>query len=311
MSLITRCPQCATLFKVEPEQLSVAQGWVRCGQCDHVFNATLSVVGVPVLQPAPNLEVAPGVPRVDLEGLLRRKDVVADSVSVPVTPPAAFVPAPPSNVPSRIEPALNGPLRTEPAHVPVSVVPPVPLPASIDAVAPVPSAHTVASSAPLRPSFLTRIRHSRVLRIGTTLLLVVGLWFQTVIYARNELAARFPGLLPVLTAFCEPMQCRVEPLRRLEGGVVIDSSSFARGDAGFVLNLTLRNSADLPLAMTSMELTLTDAQDRAVIRRVLSPADMGAPETLEPGQVWESALAVRPVSVTSDIAGYRLVSFYP
>jgi hypothetical protein len=154
------------------------------------------------------------------------------------------------------------------------------------------------------------MRRSRVPLIGMTLLLVVGLWLQTFIYARNELAARFPVLVPALTTLCVPMQCNLEPLRRLEG-VVIDSSSFARGDAGFVLNLTLRNSADLPLAMTSMELTLTDAQDRAVIRRVLSPADMGAPEALEPGQVWESALAVQPVSATSDIAGYRLVSFYP
>jgi len=114
MSLITRCPDCATLFKVEPEQLSVAQGWVRCGQCDHIFDASLSVVSVPVLQPAPKSELTPEIPRVDLEGLLRRKDVVADSVTVV---PPAFASASQSTLPSRVEPGLNGPLRTEPEHL--------------------------------------------------------------------------------------------------------------------------------------------------------------------------------------------------
>ena len=39
MSLITRCPACTTLFKVVPDQLRVSEGWVRCGQCDEVFDA--------------------------------------------------------------------------------------------------------------------------------------------------------------------------------------------------------------------------------------------------------------------------------
>lgn len=39
MSLITRCPACSTLFKVVPDQLRVSEGWVRCGQCDEVFDA--------------------------------------------------------------------------------------------------------------------------------------------------------------------------------------------------------------------------------------------------------------------------------
>lgn len=45
--LSTRCPQCGTVFKLAPEQLTVAQGWVRCGQCQHAFVAQ----AIPVLQP--------------------------------------------------------------------------------------------------------------------------------------------------------------------------------------------------------------------------------------------------------------------
>jgi predicted Zn finger-like uncharacterized protein len=39
MSLITRCPACATQFKVVPEQLKLSDGWVRCGHCSDVFDA--------------------------------------------------------------------------------------------------------------------------------------------------------------------------------------------------------------------------------------------------------------------------------
>jgi hypothetical protein len=142
------------------------------------------------------------------------------------------------------------------------------------------------------------------------LLLVLCLWLQVVVYARHELAARWPSAQAWLAVVCWPLQCKVEPLRRLEG-VVIDSSSFSRGAKGFDLNLTLRNSTDLPLAMTSLELTLTDAQDRAILRRVLHPSDIGAAAVMDAGQVINTVLLVEPVSASADIAGYRLVSFYP
>ena len=44
MSQITRCPACATSFRVVVDQLRIAQGWVRCGQCGEVFEAPLHLV---------------------------------------------------------------------------------------------------------------------------------------------------------------------------------------------------------------------------------------------------------------------------
>ncbi|MDA3869379.1 MAG: zinc-ribbon domain-containing protein, partial [Gammaproteobacteria bacterium] len=35
----TICPHCQTVFKVSDEQLSLADGYVRCGICKEVFNA--------------------------------------------------------------------------------------------------------------------------------------------------------------------------------------------------------------------------------------------------------------------------------
>ena len=41
MTLVTRCPACATIFKVAPDQLKIADGWVRCGRCSEVFEASV------------------------------------------------------------------------------------------------------------------------------------------------------------------------------------------------------------------------------------------------------------------------------
>ncbi|MFT4191993.1 MAG: zinc-ribbon domain-containing protein [Comamonas sp.] len=48
--LSTRCPHCGTRFEVTAEQLRVADGWVRCGQCQQAFVAEADAL--PVLQPA-------------------------------------------------------------------------------------------------------------------------------------------------------------------------------------------------------------------------------------------------------------------
>jgi predicted Zn finger-like uncharacterized protein len=39
MSLATSCPSCGTVFRVQQDQLKTSEGWVRCGQCQEVFNA--------------------------------------------------------------------------------------------------------------------------------------------------------------------------------------------------------------------------------------------------------------------------------
>ena len=59
MSLITRCPNCATAFRVLPGQLSAQAGRVRCGKCTSVFDGIASLVqdgGEPLLfEPSPQL----------------------------------------------------------------------------------------------------------------------------------------------------------------------------------------------------------------------------------------------------------------
>ena len=48
---VTRCPQCTTAFKFASEHLAQAQGWVRCGRCQHVFEALRHEVRTPSEDP--------------------------------------------------------------------------------------------------------------------------------------------------------------------------------------------------------------------------------------------------------------------
>jgi predicted Zn finger-like uncharacterized protein len=46
MSLSTRCPSCDTQFRLVPDQLKISHGWVRCGHCAEVFDASQRLIEI-------------------------------------------------------------------------------------------------------------------------------------------------------------------------------------------------------------------------------------------------------------------------
>ena len=146
-----------------------------------------------------------------------------------------------------------------------------------------------------------------------TLALLLVFALQMAVHERDQLAASYPRLTGPLERLCEPLNCSVKPLRSIEA-LVIDSSSFTRvGGDVFRLSVALKNTAGLTLAMPSIELTLTDAQDQALVRRVLEPQDLlASAEAIEAGADWTSSVELvlaNPVAIA--VNGYRLVAFYP
>lgn len=139
---------------------------------------------------------------------------------------------------------------------------------------------------------------------------------QVLRHERDAVAARQPGLRPVLETLCRWTGCELSALRRI-GEITIDGASFARerdGDA-YRLSFTLRNAAAVPLAMPAVELSLLDTQEQAVVRRVLRPDDFGAPAVL-PAHAEQSvslplAIAGPGAEALPPVAGYRMVAFYP
>lgn len=155
-----------------------------------------------------------------------------------------------------------------------------------------------------------RVRVS-LLVFGVALLLTLA--GQVVFHERDRIAASAPRLEPALAWLCKGLNCSLSPPRQIER-LLIENSSFANTGAGaYQLSFALRNTADVALAMPAIELTLTDALDQPLLRRVLLPAELNqAPNALAAGSEWRAALAVVITAreVNERLAGYRLLAFY-
>lgn len=151
----------------------------------------------------------------------------------------------------------------------------------------------------------------RALLVVVLLVGLLALALQVAVQERDRIVALDARARPWLMKLCAPLQCEIAPQRQI-ADVVIDSSSFnkARGDS-YQLTLAMKSKAGTVLAMPAVELTLTDAQDQPVLRRVLLPADMGAPSELPARGEWSTAVSVVVTTGGARVAGYRLLAFYP
>lgn len=326
MSLITRCPACGTLFKVVADQLRVSQGWVRCGNCSDVFDA-----GTHLLPAEADLALtSPGTApqslsdtqeKVSLSEALSKPAVAVSTDTFVGTEASAIEP---SELFKRVEPLVS-PVINEVRAVDRIVETPK-TPESADASAQVTDA-PVASFTDI--SFLRQARREafwkkssvRLVAITFGLFLFGLLGFQWVVQHKDRLALMDTRWHPVLQALCQPVNCVVKPLRRVEA-LVIDSSSFSKsGPESFRLSFVLKNMSDLPLEAPLLELTLTDTQDKAILRRVLTPDQFGyAAGALLPARAEAAGIVSLTVTTQNDrfpavsaaaVAGYRVLVFYP
>lgn len=350
MSLITQCPACATMFKVVPDQLRISDGWVRCGQCDEVFDANAHLYTDPEQQPEPIVQdtawagEASGDWKSSLRFANEQQDTTPLSEDTALEPNDAEVvdvlevrgEAPGDSAaphgyatPFVQESGLDDLLDLRPGHAreasdAVEDVSPVlakPAPPVEPRYAQVQVKTVEATDTPTL-SFMRQARGAsvwqrtgvRVLLSLVALVLVAALALQVVVYERDRIAATEPAAQDALLAVCAWLDCKVQPVRQIES-VVIDSSSFTKVRADvYRLNFTLKSTAAIPLAVPSLELTLTDLQDQAVVRRVLLAPELGAgKDTLDAGAELTTAIpiTVKPGSNTERISGYRLLAFYP
>ncbi len=134
---------------------------------------------------------------------------------------------------------------------------------------------------------------------------------QVAVRERDDLAARVPALRPGLEALCSQWGCVLAPRRDI-AEVEVDSSSFQklRGDE-YQFSLVLKNRSAIAVAMPAVELTLTDAADQPVLRRVLLPAHWNAPQELAAHGEWSVSRTLVLSATGVRITGYRVVAFYP
>ncbi|HEU5478799.1 MAG TPA: zinc-ribbon and DUF3426 domain-containing protein [Candidatus Tumulicola sp.] len=332
----TRCPGCATVYRVTGAQLALREGQVRCGHCRAVFDATAHRVDLaPTAPPAdgsahPEVddELARGRATVTLReasaleapereaperpasseqavqtGQAADAEKAADAEQEPAAaeqePAAAASPVPEASPPEVSTPDDGGPAPTTAEG------------ASSDA--PLDIAELEAARAALRPR--RHARSGKVFHLIALAVLVVGLVVQSAALFRDDVVARMPQAVGALDALCRALTCRTGP-RHDAGALSIEGSDLQADPAHrglLVLTATLRNRAGRAVAWPDLELTLTDSSDQAVVRRVLTPNDYLAVGTRSPGLAAHSERQVRlflDASATRQ-AGYRLYLFYP
>jgi len=152
----------------------------------------------------------------------------------------------------------------------------------------------------------------RVALVLGSLLGVGALAGQVMWGQRDALAVQHPSLAPALQALCAMAGCELQPRRQI-GDVVIGSSGFRQlpRSGQYQWSLSLENRSDFPVAMPAVELTLTDAQDKLLLRRVIRLDQFGAPAQIEGHGEWSVTAPVEVQGLEAAVAGYRALVFYP
>jgi len=298
--MLTRCPNCVTTFRVTPEQLKARQGRVRCGQCEQVFNALETLVEEAAPAAIVVAEIAAAEPTAD----------VAEIEAAPFA--AVSLPPPTSAAEIAIETSIHSlePEAVEAVEEPVKEV-------TTARIVATPEPETLVDYEPTFEDLLGEEPPRRswpwVLGVLLALLALAG---QAIHHFRVELALIAPEAKPALVAFCDIAGCDL-PLPRRVGLVGIDSSDLHPDPANaaqLLLVATIKNRAPFAQAYPHLELTLTDTADKALLRRILAPADY-LPKTrpVDDGFAAGADLAVRLTLEVKDLAavGYRLYVFYP
>jgi predicted Zn finger-like uncharacterized protein len=400
MSLSTRCPSCDTQFRLVPDQLKISHGWVRCGQCAEVFDASQRLIEL--ADDEPSQLAAPPVGNASSQAptspptseqqatenatkniaahavntraeanfdqrnrLLAAHQTPQDELELPIQPSAAagdFTPKPTRQDSAQTSPSpLSGSAsyggerddfareleamaarsnansgwtkgQTNSRFDVESVLEWKSSRPELDADDGDPfgpSKPEAMADALDNVSFVRKARRQAFWRHpgvrAMLLLLCLGLGAllaaQWVVHERNRLVHTQPQWQPYIAQLCTLAGCRIEPVQRIEA-IAIESSSFskARSDAQqelYRLSFTIKNNAQLPIALPALELTLTDLQDSPVLRRSLTPSDWGARGQTAPAGGELSASVAIAVTLGSEgvaagrVSGYRLLAYYP
>ncbi len=149
---------------------------------------------------------------------------------------------------------------------------------------------------------------------GATLL-SLALLAQGALVFRSDIVQSSPQMRPFMESLCGALGCEL-PLPRNAADIAIESSDIqpdATREAFFTLHATLRNRAEFPQAYPHLEITLTDARDKALVRKVLEPAQWLPADAPKDAFAAKREVATRISFEAPGVAaaGYRVYVFYP
>lgn len=283
MNLYTRCAHCDTVFRVTTRDLQASSGRVRCGHCHIVFDAfaTLSAQEPSPGSAPPQQAIMEAA--VNEAAVAQKADKeIADGVG-------------PAPVETQSRKQGSPPLRAS---------------ATLKRDDPAASLYEWEFKVPPPP-------RRTALWATLSLLLLLGAGLQTAYAFRTAMLVNYPQTRPLFDQACEWIGCSNQ-LPRLVEWLHIEASDLQAIEPGRAneveLTALIRNRAPVAVEYPAFELTLTNATEQVIARRVFLPAEYLDPNVRQAeGLRGRGEMAIRLSLDTGSVraSGYRVYLFYP
>lgn len=158
-------------------------------------------------------------------------------------------------------------------------------------------------------------RRTRLLA-GGCILLALALAAQLFVSGRDVIAASYPSLRPLAVGICAAFGCQVRLPTQIETLSIETGELQTLGNGAFTYTTLLRNQGMLVQAWPSLELTLHDANDKPLVRRVFAPRDYLGSSTGAAAAAGFAAHTEQAVKLSFQLqaltpSGYHIAIFYP
>lgn len=242
-AILSRCPNCNTLFRVTPEQLQSAQGKVRCGLCLTIFDAHINHEPGST-HPQATETAAAAAPQSIMTAATSNQKVIAER------------------------------RRSQTAHQPAPSTIPIPV-ITTQTERPLLDRRLDGQLQQLRldPLLSPITRSRRPLLYGIlTLLALLLLVAQFAWYRFDQLAAN-PALRPAFDHLCAFVGCSLPPQRDLQAIAMqqISIASDPQNPEVVVVEIILTNHASFEQSFPDIDLSFVDQQGSILAQRRLQP----------------------------------------
>lgn len=313
MKYITSCPQCDTQFLLDDEMIKAYRGKVQCGSCEHVFNAKNRLTEVADdINSAEEYQAS-----LEEEGDEDYQEEVESPITITpedeteseahddATTFSIDIDDEPAIEAEEVEIYINEESEPDTHIINQASTAVIAAPGNIDDF----SKHI----SPTKQKKTTKPRP--VLFSVLSILLIALACLQTIFYQRVKIAAMYPQYKPYLMQACAKLTCTIDLPKELDS-LAIENSDMQEDDAyESVINFStsLKNNAQYSMAYPNIELTLTNAEDKIVLRKLLKPETyLSEKSKIQQGLTGRDSDTVKLALQVDEltVAGYRILLAY-
>ena len=309
MNYITSCPACETQFLLTTEHLKAHRGKVQCGQCEHIFNAKnrLTEVSDDIHSPAEYMASLEPEQQANQPNTLPNiaQNIESKPINAVLEGVLGAVPNLDNlNTNTTLYPQADDPFIGDqtPINIDDNYSYEDETPIIID---------DLVNKAKLEKK-QTKLNSWLVL-VGLSLLILASL--QTIFFLRSKIATEYPQFKPYLVQACGALQCDIDVPKNLDLLTIDDSDMQESETYEKVIDFSslLINNANYNQAYPNIELTLTDTDDKPVVRKLITPSEyLKTNANLADGMPGNDQIRMKLAISVADlsVAGYRVLLTY-